>query len=113
SWFSLVSRPRLPINGAGTILSTHDGLRHHAQIKWANGLQYFYLLVAHRGGIELCRRLHCHKRGQLQYVALDHVAQRARGFIKAATPLHAKSFCRRDLHVIDIIAVPEPLKNSI
>ena len=39
--------------------------------------QHLYLLVAHRGRVEVGRRLHRDQREQLEHVVLDHVAQRA------------------------------------
>ncbi len=46
-------------------------------------------------------------------MALNHVAQRARGFVKAAAALNAQRFGRCDLHVVHVIPVPERLKDSV
>ena len=40
-------------------------------------------------------RLDGDQRSELQDVALNHVAQRAGGFVEAAAPLHAQRFRRR------------------
>ena len=46
-------------------------------------------------------------------MALNHVAESARRFIKTAAALDTERFRRGDLHVIDIIAVPERLENPV
>ena len=42
-----------------------------------------------------------------------HVAQRARLVVVAAALFHADGFRHRDLHVIDVAAVPDRLENSV
>ncbi len=42
-----------------------------------------------------------------------HVAKRARSFVKAATVLDADGFGRGDLHVVDVVAVPERLDDVV
>ena len=58
-------------------------------------------------------RLHGDRRHHLQQMVLDHVAQRAGFLVIGAAAFHADRFGRRDLHVIDIAAVPQRLENSV
>ncbi len=46
-------------------------------------------------------------------MVLHHVAQRARLLIEGATRLDAEGFGHRDLHVIDVIAIPQRLKDAV
>ena len=46
-------------------------------------------------------------------MTLNHVAQGAGGFIEAAASLDAEGFCCGDLHMIDVVAVPERLEDAI
>src|SRR5882724_10920955 len=42
-----------------------------------------------------------------------HVAKRARSFVKAATVLDADGFGRGDLHVVNVVAIPERLDDVV
>ena len=46
-------------------------------------------------------------------MVLDHVAQRARLLVVRAAALHAQGLGHRDLHVVDVIAVPERLEDAV
>ncbi len=46
-------------------------------------------------------------------MALNHVAECARGFIEAAAALDAERFRGGNLHVIDVIAIPQRLEDSV
>ena len=46
-------------------------------------------------------------------MVLDHVAQRARFLVISAAAFHADRFGRRDLHMIDISAVPQRLEDAV
>src|SRR5580700_6588287 len=70
------------VDGAGAVLAADYVTPNRFGSKGADGLQDFDLLVANGGGFESGRRLERDERGELQNVALDHVAQRARGFIE-------------------------------
>src|SRR6266436_1998835 len=94
-------------------LAANDVLRHHLQIEGTDRLQDFQFFVADGGGVERGGRFHSDERGELQDVALNHVAERARGFVETATALDAQSLGRGDLDVIDVIPVPKRLEDSI
>ena len=49
----------------------------------------------------------------MQHVALNHVAQRAGRFIERRAAFDAQSFGGGDLDVIDVIAIPQRLENSV
>ena len=76
-------------------------------------LQDLYFFVPHGGGIEGGRRLHGHERSELQDVALNHVARRARGFVKSGALLDAQCFGSSDLHVVHVVPVPQRLENAV
>ena len=46
-------------------------------------------------------------------MVLHHVAQRAGLLVERPAPLHAQRFRRGNLHVVDVIAVPDRLKDSV
>jgi len=59
------------------------------------------------------RGLHREKRHDLEDMVLDHVPQRASGFIERASSLHAKVLGKRDLDVVDVIAVPHGFEERV
>ena len=44
---------------------------------------------------------------------LHHVAQGTCGFVITSATFHAQRFCRRDLHVIDVVRVPERREDCV
>ena len=78
-----------------------------------DGAQNFGLLVVHRGGVERNRRLHRGQADQLKDVIRHHVAQRAGPVVIIAAQFDAEFFRHRDLHVIDVAAIPHRLENSV
>ena len=75
--------------------------------------QHLDLLVAHRGRIEVGRRLHRHQREQLQHVVLNHVAQRAGAVIIIGAAFEPDRFTDGDLDMVDVRAVPQRLEHQI
>ena len=63
--------------------------------------------------VEFHRRLHRHQRQQLEQVVRHHVAQRAGGIVKTAAVADAEPLVHGDLHVIDMIAIPDRLEHSV
>ncbi len=78
-----------------------------------DGVQNFGLFVAHFVGVEGNGRLHRGHGKELKQMVRNHVAESARGFIEPAAMLDAYGFGRGDLHVIDVIAVPERLDDVV
>ena len=71
------------------------------------------LLVAQRIGLEGGRRLHRDEAEQLQQVVLEDVARRAGLLVERAAVLDADRLGHRDLHVVDVAAVPERLEDAV
>jgi hypothetical protein len=76
-------------------------------------VQDFHLFVTHRVGLKRNRRLHGCQRDQLQQMIRHHVAQGPRLFVIAAALLDADLFRGRDLHTIDVAAVPNRLEDTV
>ena len=76
-------------------------------------LQHFHFLVAQRAGIKRIRRLHRREGQQLQQVILQHVAAHAGGVVIARARFHAHRLGHRDLHVIDVVAIPDRLEDGV
>ena len=79
----------------------------------ADGAEQLHLLVAHRLGAEVRRRLHADERDQLHDVVLDDVAQRARLLVVAASSLDADRFGDGDLDVVDVLPAPHRLEDPV
>ena len=94
-------------------MAAHDVLPNRFSGKGTHGLQDFNFLVAHGGGVESGGSFHGDERGQLQDVALNHVAHGASGFVEGGATLDAEGFGSGDLDAVDIITVPERLENSV
>ena len=71
------------------------------------------LLGVHRLRILAGRRVHREQRNDLQQVVLDDVAHGADFLVEAAASLHAEALGHRDLHAVDVIAVPQGLEQRI
>ena len=46
-------------------------------------------------------------------MALNHVAQGTRGFVKTAAALDAECFGGGDLHVVHVVAIPERFEDAV
>ena len=75
--------------------------------------QHLDALVADAVGLERDRRLHRGQRQQLEQVVLHHVAQRAGLLVVAAAAFDADRLGHRDLHVVDVAAVPDRLEDAV
>jgi len=71
------------------------------------------LLVAHVVRGEGDRRLHAQQAEQLEHVVLDQVAQGARAVVVARARPDAQVLGRGDLHVVDVVAVPQRLEHAV
>ena len=72
-----------------------------------------HLLVAHRVGGERDRRLHRREAEELHQVVLDDVLRDAGLLEELAAPLDADLLGDGDLHVVDVLAVPERLEEAV
>ena len=73
----------------------------------------FHLRVAHHIRIERVGGLHCDQAEQLQHVILHHVAQGPGFFVVAGPGPDAFRFTHRDLHMIDVLVVPNRLEDAV
>ena len=78
-----------------------------------HGIEHFDLPGAHRVGGKASRRLHGDEREQLEQMVLHHVAQRAGRIVIVPRRLDTQRLGDRDLHVIDMVAVPDRLEQAV
>ena len=76
-----------------------------------HGLEHFGLFIAQ--GADGGGRFHGRQGEQLQQVVLHHVAQHPGAIIISGAMFHADAFGHCNLHLGDIVAVPQGFKNSI
>ena len=88
-------------------------MEHIFRVQRLHRPQNLGLLVADRIRLKRNRRLHGGQAEQLHDVVGDHVAQRARGIKVSAAQFHAHGLRIRDLHMIDIAAVPDGLEDGV
>ena len=93
----------------GAVLPAH-GVAELQRVERADHLQ---LLVAHRVGVELRRRLHRGQAEELHHVVLHHVAHGARLVVVGAAPGDADRLGDGDLHVLDVVRVPQRLEQRV
>jgi len=98
---------------AGGVLGANAHLGQLVGCRRADRVEHLDLLVAHRVGGEGHRRLHAQQRQQLQHVILDQVAQRARVVVVAGAAADADVLGGRDLHVGDVVAIPQRLEHAV
>ena len=76
-------------------------------------LQHLHLLVPHRLGGEVDRRLHRRQRDELEQVVLEHVADRAGLLVERRAALDPDRLGDGDLDVVDELAVPDRLEDPV
>ncbi len=76
-------------------------------------LEHLHLLVADRLAVDPDRRLHREVAQHLEQVVLDHVADRAGLVVERPSALHAEVLGHRDLHALDVVAVPDRLQERV
>ena len=109
----LVGRHHAAFDHSVAVLPADGVIQHALRIQRLNGAQNFCLLVVDRGSVKRNRRLHRGERDELQDVVGHHVAHSAGFVVVVATQFNAQLFRDRDLHVIDVAAIPHRLENSI
>ena len=88
-------------------------MEHIFRIQGLHRPQDLRLLVADRIGLERNRRLHRGQAQQLHDVVGDHVAQRACRVKVSAAQFDSDGFRVRDLHMVDVAAVPDGLEDGV
>ena len=94
----------LAADGVGENILGHERL---------NGVEDFGLFVADFVGVEGDGRLHRGHGEELEEMVGNHVAKGAGGFVEAAAMFDADGFGGGDLHVVDVIAIPERLDDVV
>ena len=79
----------------------------------ADRAEHLHLFVADGVGLEAGGGLHRRERHQLQQVALEHVPQHAHRVVVRRAMAHREVLGRRDLHVLDVVAVPDRLEDGV
>ena len=108
-----IARYVFAVDTPRTILPAHDPARQIIQRERLNRPQHFDFFVAHAVGVKRNRRLHRHQRQHLQHVILEHVAQLPGLLVISGAMLHAERLRHRNLHVINILAIPDRLENRV
>ena len=88
-------------------------MAHRPRATAADRLQHFDLFVADQVGLEADRGLHGRDHQQLQQVVLEHVAQHAGRVVVAAAAADGHFLGHGDLHVVDVVAVPDRLEDRV
>src|SRR5437667_9485107 len=76
-------------------------------------MQYFRRLVPYRISLKRSRRFHSHQAQELHNMVGDHIAQSASGIEISTTLFHANGLRICDLHVVNVAAVPDRLKDRV
>ena len=71
------------------------------------------LLLSHVFRRVQARRLHRDKREHLEKMRLNHVADRARLIVERGALSNRNRLCRRDLHVVDVLLIPNRLEDRV
>jgi len=111
--FGTVGWNALAVLSAFAVLAAYGAAEYFFVAHGLNGVQDFCLLVAHRVGVERNRRFHGGERDELHDMVGHHVAQRTGVIEVAAASFHSHRFRHRNLHVIDVAAIPYRLEDSI
>ena len=91
------------------VLAAHDGGR----VERAQGVEDGVLGGDERVRVERLGRLHGHEREHLEEMGDDHVAEGARLLVEAAAPADRELLGDVDLHVLDVVGVPDGLEEAV
>src|ERR1035441_2649184 len=111
--FRAVGRDSLAVFGSVAVLAAYAAAEHLFVAHGLDRVQNLGLLIAYRIRVERDRRFHGREANELHDVVGNHIAQRTRSIEITAPPFHTHGLRYRDLHVIDVAAVPDWLKNSV
>jgi len=90
-------------------LTAHDFLR----VERPHRAEQAQLLRLHRLGFVTGGRIHRQQCDDLQQVILHYIANGADFFVEGAAALHAEFLGHGDLHVLDIVAIPNGLEKGV
>ncbi len=95
------------------ILPAYAVSQHRRVMRHVDRVERLCFFRADRMGLETRRRLHRHEREQLEQMVRHHVAQGAGVVVEAAPVTHRKGLRHRDLHVVDVVTIPNRLEQPI
>ena len=111
--FFEVARHFLATNRPFAVLAAHGGCVDVAVIDWHQRLEHFDLFIAHRVLIKDIGRFHRDQAQKLQHMVLHHVAHCTGIVIIGPAAFGTDFFADRDLHVVNMRAVPKWFKHRI
>ena len=91
------------------VLPTHD----LGRLDGPHRAEHLVLLLADRAGLQRSWRFHRHEREHLEQVRHHHVSVRAGRFIERDALIERQRLRHVDLHMVDVIAVPDRLEQSV
>jgi hypothetical protein len=83
------------------------------RFEWRDCLEHLYLFIADRLAVGSDRRLHGQIGQHLEQVILDHIANGSGLIVEGSAALDPERLRHRDLHALDVAAVPQRLKERI
>ena len=104
-----ISGHDLALDVARPVLAPDDVLR----ARRVHRPQHLHLLVSHRVGGEVDRRLHRGQRDELEHVVLEDVPDHAGLLVELGAAFDADRLRDRDLDVVDELAVPDRLEDAV
>src|SRR5207245_9404500 len=81
--------------------------------EWSKHRYHLHLIAAARLLVDRGRRLHLDERQELKDMVLDDVAHRPGLLVIAGPLLDPDRLRHRDLHVVDVLAVPDRLEDPV
>ena len=108
-----VADRRHALHDARAVLPAHGVAQDLLRRLRLQGAQHLHLLVPHGVRLERDGRLHGDEAEELQHVVLHDVAEDAGFLVEPAAALVADRFGHRDLHVVDVLAVPDRLEEAV
>ncbi len=95
------------------VLPTHRIFQSHGHRPRPDSPDHLGLFAAHGIGAKRRWRLHGNHRQQLEQVIWHHVPQCPGVIVKPATAFHADGFGCGDLHMINVVIIPEGLEQAV
>ena len=112
-FFLAIPQHGIAVNGAFSVLTAHNTRRDVIARPMTQRSHHFDLFVANAVSAKIRRRFHGRKAKELEQVVLYHVAQGACAFVIASASPNTQRFSRRDLHMIDVVRVPQRRENRV
>src|SRR4029077_10379112 len=111
--FLAITNDGFAVNGAFGVLAAHNVSGDFIARPTAQRSHDFDLFAANTISTQVSGRFHRHETKGLQQMVLHHVTQGPGAFVIAGATPDAQRFRRCDLHLIDVVGVPERRENSV